>query len=150
MKTIDQMCAKYQWRLRNGAVPRPVQCSVEQHIERFRMVREHDRYLTTTTRQVLESLGVPTTAFFYYYAFTRRLDRLCRTYTSAVLRRAAQDLVDLWEARGLNCEILLTICEYVFDIPLSLRGALSLRSAQAPRRGNLAAIRHSTLVIRHS
>ena len=115
-KTIDEMREAYAWQMAAGACPQSLKCSTQVQLDRFCQARIYDRALLMQTKPVLVQHGAWPGEHPAYYAFVRRLARLCRTYSARVLSRAALDLIDLWEARGLDPEILHALCRKVFDI----------------------------------
>jgi hypothetical protein len=99
-----------------GACPQSLKCSTQVQLDRFCQARIYDRALLMQTKPVLNQHRIPAGEHTAYHAFVRKLARLCRTYSARVLSRAALDLIDRWEARGLDPEILRVLCRKVFDI----------------------------------
>ena len=71
------------------------------------------------TKQVLDSCGVPTVLIVYYLDFARQLFRLShgRTISGATLAREAQVLLEKWQNRTLDPEVLAKIRFDIFNIP---------------------------------
>jgi hypothetical protein len=72
----------------------------------------------SAVRDLLTTLGVRTREFFWCFAFSRRLDRLSRTYSQKTLEIACLDLIDLWEFRGLDPNVMRAVSLCVFGIVL--------------------------------
>ena len=68
-------------------------------------------------RPVLAARGIPSDQFVAYYAFAQMLGRLSRTYADKSLQMAAADLIDLYEAKSLDGDVLTTIATTLFGIP---------------------------------
>jgi len=69
-------------------------------------------------KPVLESRGVTGRTFIPYYNFAQKLGRLSRNYGGKSLQIAAADLVDLYEAKQLDSDILHAISQVLFDITI--------------------------------
>ena len=69
-------------------------------------------------KPVLEAHGVTGRAFIPYYNFAQKLGRLSRNYGGKSLQIAAADLVDLYEAKQLDGNILRAISQVLFDITI--------------------------------
>jgi hypothetical protein len=69
-------------------------------------------------KPVLEARGITGRAFIPYYNFAQKLGRLCRNYGGKSLQMAAADLVDLYEAKQLDGDILHAISQVLFDITI--------------------------------
>ena len=67
-------------------------------------------------RPVLTARGIPADKFVAYFAFAQKLGCLSRTYTDKSLQMAAADLVDLYEAKALDGDILAEITRSLFSI----------------------------------
>jgi hypothetical protein len=70
------------------------------------------------TRQTLDACGVPTCLYVPYLDYARQLFRLSRgqTISGPSLAREAQVLLEKWQARTLNPDILAKIRLDVFSI----------------------------------
>ena len=69
-------------------------------------------------KPVLEARGITGRAFLPYYNFAQKLGRLSRNYGGKSLQIAAADLVDLYEAKQLDSDILHAISLVLFDITI--------------------------------
>ena len=70
-------------------------------------------------RPVLAARGIPADRFVAYFAFAQKLGRLSRTYADKSLQMAAADLIDLYEAKSLDGDVLAAIATTLFGIPHS-------------------------------
>jgi len=65
----------------------------------------------------LAARGIPADKFVAYFAFAQKLGRLSRTYADKSLQMAAADLIDLYEAKSLDGDVLLAeIARSLFGI----------------------------------
>ncbi len=69
-------------------------------------------------KPVLEARGIAGRAFIPYYNFAQKLGRLSRNYGGKSLQIAAADLIDLYEAKQLDSDILRAISQVLFDIAI--------------------------------
>jgi hypothetical protein len=69
-------------------------------------------------KPVLEAHGITGRAFIPYYNFAQKLAKLSRNYSHKSLQIAAADLVDLYEAKQLDSDILRAISQILFDITI--------------------------------
>jgi len=115
-KTITEAREAYAWQLAGGTCSASLKCSAEQQVNRYTEAQTANQALELQTKQVLIQRGIPGREYVAYYAFARALARLCRKYSSKVLARAAGDLIDRWEFRGLEPEVLLAVRDAVFFI----------------------------------
>jgi hypothetical protein len=67
-------------------------------------------------RPVLAARGIPADKFVAYFAFAQKLGRLSRTYADKSLQMAAADLIDLYEAKSLDHDVLVAVALALFDI----------------------------------
>jgi hypothetical protein len=75
--------------------------------------------METETKQVLDSSGVDTMYIVFYLDFARQLFRLShgRSISGATLAREAQVLLEKWQNRGLDPDVLAAIRTDVFNVP---------------------------------
>ena len=76
----------------------------------------HSRKVSRIVRTVLLEYEVQLKQFIRYNAFAFRLDKLKRNYGEKTLKKTALDLVDLYEAKGLNRKVLLALCREVAEV----------------------------------
>jgi hypothetical protein len=67
-------------------------------------------------RPVLAARGVPSDEFVAYFAFAQKLGRLSRQYGGKSLQMAVSDLIDYYEAKSLDHDILVAVAFALFDI----------------------------------
>ena len=68
-------------------------------------------------KPVLAEKGITGRAIIPYYNFAQQLGRLSRKYSGKSLQMAMLDLVDLYEAKSLDGDVLAEIAYSLFDIP---------------------------------
>jgi hypothetical protein len=68
-------------------------------------------------KPVLAERGITGRAIIPYYNFAQQLGRLSRKYSGKSLQMAMLDLVDLYEAKSLDGDVLAEIAHSLFDIP---------------------------------
>jgi hypothetical protein len=75
--------------------------------------------METQTKQVLDASGIDTMYIVFYLDYARQLFRLSqgRTISGPTLAREAQVLLEKWQARGLNPDVLAAIRTDVFSVP---------------------------------
>ena len=129
----------YERALRKGRVPLSALWTVEEQAARHRAGSKLAAGIAARLKPVLAARGVPGERFVGYFAFAQRLGRFQRNYTERALDRAAADLVDLYEAKGLDGETLRAIAAALLDPPgrgLTSRGPrLQSASASAVLKG---------------
>jgi hypothetical protein len=106
----------YEQVLRKGRVALNKRGTVEDqaagHAEAIRQNRE----ISNTLSGLLKARKVPGREFVRYNAFAQKLGRLARNYHAKSLAIAATELVDLYEANGLDRATVLSIALVLFDI----------------------------------
>jgi hypothetical protein len=65
---------------------------------------------------LLKDRNIPGEQFVRYNAFAQKLGRLSRHYGGKSLQMAASDLIDYYEAKSLDGDVLRGIAAAVFDI----------------------------------
>jgi hypothetical protein len=75
--------------------------------------------METQTKQVLDASGIDTMYIVFYLDFARQLFRLShgRSISGATLAREAQVLLEKWQNRGLDPDVLAAIRTDVFSVP---------------------------------
>lgn len=106
----------YGQALRKGRGSRSAVISAEEQVERHQAGTHHAADIGRRLKPVLAARGIPGRAFPAYFAYAQKLGRYSRNYTRRSLAIAAGDLVDLYEAKGLDREVLLAIARDVFGI----------------------------------
>lgn len=106
----------YEKALRKGRIPLGRANTVEEQAAGHATGSRHAAEIAGKLRPVLAASGVPGDWFVRYYAFAQKLGSLSRRYSGKSLRRAASDLVDLYEAKSLDPEVLAAIRTQVFNI----------------------------------
>ncbi len=109
----------YPQSVEDGDVPTSTKELKKRQFRSYEKAMEHNREISHKVRQVLIEREMPLRQFIRYNAFAYRLDHAARNYTLKTLQTAAENLVDQWEAKGLNRPTLLAICREVFNIPTS-------------------------------
>ena len=71
------------------------------------------------TKQVLSASGIDTMYIVFYLDYARQLFRLShgRSISGPTLAREAQVLLEKWQARGLDPDVLAAIRTDVFSVP---------------------------------
>ena len=103
----------YKEALASGAVTRARRGGAERQAAAHRKGIEHSREVSQVVRKALGEAGIAGKQFIRYNAFAMKLDRLSRNYGGKTFERASADLIDLYEAKGLNREVLLRLAEQV-------------------------------------
>lgn len=106
----------YSASLKKGRAALREGSSVTEQAERQRQGSEYARDIATRLKPVLEARGITGRAFIPYYNFAQKLGRLSRNYGGTSLRMAAADLIDLYEAKSLDSEVLRSIAQTLFGI----------------------------------
>lgn len=106
----------YEKALRKGRIPLSPANTVEEQTARHAAGSRHAAEIAAKLRPVLDAADITGDQFVRYYAFAQKLGSLSRRYSGRSLRRAASDLIDLYEAKSLNPDVLATICSQVFNI----------------------------------
>jgi len=75
--------------------------------------------METETKQVLSASGIDTMFIVFYLDFARQLFRLShgRSISGPTLAREAQVLLEKWQNRGLDPDVLAAIRTDVFSVP---------------------------------
>lgn len=123
-RKLERRCEKYAVKLAAGIATRSRRVSVEEQYENY--VAAHDRLeaVWETTREVLDSIGLPTIAYPYYRAFALQVDKLLRRYGSEAIDMEVGIVCQMWVARGLSQSTLETILREVFRFQPSLLASL--------------------------
>jgi len=106
----------YAVSLRKGRAALRKGSTVAEQAELHRIGSELASDIARRLKPVLEARGVTGRAFVPYYNFAQKLGRLPRTYADKSLQMAAADLVDLYEAKSLDGDVLAEIVRSLFSI----------------------------------
>jgi hypothetical protein len=106
----------YAKALKKGRVSRGRSSTPEEQIAGHREGSAYAAVIADRLRPVLAERGIPDDRFVAYFAFAQKLGRYARNYSGESLRMAASDLVDLYEAKSLNGDVLRAIAAALFDI----------------------------------
>ena len=87
--------------------------------ERQRQGSELASDIARRLKPVPEARGVTGRAFIPYYNFAQKLGRLTRNYDGKSLQMASSDLVDLYEAKSLDGDVLVATATTLFGIQVS-------------------------------
>jgi hypothetical protein len=109
----------YEKALKKGRVSRARSGKVEEQATKQKAGSAHAAEIADKLRPVLAACGIPGAQFVAYFAFAQRLGRLSRNYTAKSLAMAASDLVDLYEAKDLDRDVLAAIAAALFGVKVS-------------------------------
>ncbi len=116
-KSVEQICRKYEARLRAGRMGPVSEERARLQLARFRQAVEHDRALVDVTSQVLAALTVSSIEWPFYYGLVRQLDRLQRRgFSGLTLALEARLAIERWAHRGLARTVLERLCRDVLGI----------------------------------
>lgn len=119
-RDIGGVCEKYELKLRTGKMPGRLDGDRERQVEAFRRGTERNEALRAAVADVLNSLGVYTIWWPFYYAYSHWVARkVSRVGSPEVLRLEARMQLEVWVARGLERSVLETIGREVFDLDLT-------------------------------
>jgi len=106
----------YRTALEKGLADRRKALTIERQAELHRKAIEVNKETSRRVAAVLKARGIPGRQFVRYNAFAQIVARRARNYTGPTLAQAASDLVDLYEAKGLNRATLLALCADLFGL----------------------------------
>jgi hypothetical protein len=106
----------YAQALGKGRVTRNPAATTEEQSARHADGIARNREISRELAKLLTARKTPGQVFIRYNAFAQKLSRLSRTYADKSLQMAAANLVDLYEAKGLDGATLRAIAEALFDI----------------------------------
>lgn len=93
--------------------------TAEAQAARHRAGTSHAADIGRRLKPVLAARGVTGRGFLAYFAFAQKLGRFSRGYSGRSLAKAAGDVIDLYEVKGLDRDILVAIAKDLFDtVPL--------------------------------
>lgn len=107
----------YAQALEQGRVSRSGSATIEeQSVSHTRGIAQN-RDISRKLALLLKDRNIPGEQFIRYNAFAQKLGRLSRKYGGKSLQMAASDLIDYYEAKALDPDILRAIAGTLFDIP---------------------------------
>jgi hypothetical protein len=119
-KDVDQICQKYELKLRTGSSTGRVDGDCERQVESFRQSVARADEKRTAVSQLLSSAGIYSIWWPSYFGFSRRVAKLVeRIGSTDVLRLEARMQLEVWVARGLVRAVLEAIARDVFDLDLT-------------------------------
>lgn len=107
---------RYRAALDEGRVALKASSTADEQAARHRSAIERNRAVSGLVRDILRGRGIPGREFIRYNAFAYRVDRLARRRGGKSLQMAIADLVDRYEARGLDQRVLVTIRDGVLTM----------------------------------
>jgi hypothetical protein len=105
----------YAQALEQGRVSRSRSTTTEEQMASHAKGIAQNRDISRRLALLLKDRNIPGEQFIRYNAFAQKLGRLSRTYADKSLQMAAADLVDLYEAKALDPDILRAIAGTLFD-----------------------------------
>jgi hypothetical protein len=105
----------YAQALSKGRVSRSLTATDEDQSARHAKGIAQNKEISARLARLLAARKIPGQEFIRYNGFAQKLGRLSRTYADKSLQMAASDLVDLYEAKSLDRDTLLAICEALLD-----------------------------------
>jgi hypothetical protein len=109
----------YARALKKGHVSRARSSTPEEQIAGHAEGSAHATMIAERLKPVLAARGILGDRFVAYFVFAQKLDRYARNYSGESLRMAASDLIDLYEAKHLDRDILLAIASAIFGVNAS-------------------------------
>jgi hypothetical protein len=106
----------YAQALSKGRVSRSLAATTEEQSARHANGIARNREISRKLTVLLAARKIPGQEFIRYNAFAQKLGRLSRTYADKSLQMAAADLIDLYEAKSLDGDVLAAVAKTVFGI----------------------------------
>jgi hypothetical protein len=106
----------YAEALSKGRVSRSLAATIEDQSARHAEGISRNKNISRRLAVLLADRKIPGQEFIRYNAFAQKLGRLTRTYADKSLQMAAADLVDLYEAKSLDRDVLAEIARSLFGI----------------------------------
>jgi hypothetical protein len=106
----------YAEALRKGRTSRGPAATIEEQSARHAEGIARNRDISQSLAVLLKDRRIPGQEFVRYNAFAQKLGRLTRKHGGRTLQLAASDLIDLYEAKQLDPEVLARIRTDVFDV----------------------------------
>ena len=119
-KDIDDVCQKYELKLRTGKMPERVDGDRDMQIEAFRRACVNSEAVRSAVAAVISREGVSTIWWVAFYAFARKLAWL-KTHVGSpdVLCNEARMQLEVWAARGLARTVLEKVALECFELDLT-------------------------------
>jgi hypothetical protein len=106
----------YAEALSKGRVSRSPTATLEDQSARHAEGIAQNREISRKLADLLAARKIPGRQFIHYNAFAQKLGRLSRKYADKSLQMAAADLVDLYQAKSLDGNVLAEIARSLFSI----------------------------------
>jgi hypothetical protein len=108
----------YAEALAKGHTSRRPAATIEEQSAHHAEGIARNRDISRKLAALLKDRRIPGQEFIRYNAFAQKLGRLTRKHRGKTLQMAASNLIDLYEAKQLDPEVLAKIRTDVFDIPV--------------------------------
>jgi len=109
----------YAQALEQGRVSRSGTATIEEQSAGHARGIAQNRDISRKLALLLRDRNIPGEQFIHYNAFAQKLGRLSRKYGGKSLQMAASDLIDYYEAKSLDGDVLRAIAATVFDIKVA-------------------------------
>jgi hypothetical protein len=107
----------YAQALEQGRVSRSRSTTTEEQMASHAKGIAQNRDISRRLALLLKDRNIPGELFIHYNAFAQKLGRLARKYGGKSLQLAASDLIDYYEAKSLDHDVLVAVALALFDIP---------------------------------
>lgn len=102
--------------LKQGRADRRAGSTVAEQAEWQRQGSEFAADIARRLKPLLEARGITGRGIIPYFNFAQQLGRLSRKYAAKSLDMAASDLVDLYEAKSLDGDVLRVVATVLFSV----------------------------------
>jgi hypothetical protein len=106
----------YAQALEQGRVSRSGSATTEEQSASHARGIAQNRDISRKLALLLKDRNIPGEQFIRYNAFAQKLGRLARRHGGKSLQMAASDLIDLYEAKSLDGDVLRAIAGALFDV----------------------------------
>jgi hypothetical protein len=106
----------YAEALSKGRVSRSGSATTEEQSASHARGIMQNRDISRKLAPLLKDRNIPGEQFIRYNAFAQKLGRLSRKYGGKSLQMAASDLIDYYEAKSLDHDVLVAVTLTLFDI----------------------------------
>jgi hypothetical protein len=110
----------YAEALSKGRTSRSSAATIEVQTDSHARGIAQNRDISRKLAVLLRERKIPGREFIRYNAFAQKLGRLTRKYTEESRRMAASNLLDYYEAKGLDSDTLRVISQTLFDVRIPL------------------------------
>jgi hypothetical protein len=107
----------YAKALEQGRVSRSRSATTEEQAASHARGIADNRDISRKLALLLKDRDIPGDQFIRYNAFAQKLGRLSRQHGGKTLQLAASDLIDYYEAKSLDGDVLIAVALALFDIP---------------------------------